>query len=155
MAEATWCAATLLARVRELPADRTARAMARNFAAIGALLALLRCGLTRRARDRGGWLADASCARGQKRATERWFLAYSAVWIGAFAVIIGGGLYERFDRLHYLLVCGGLDAPLLLQARRARSPRSLPATPSGMRSSGALSLSLGARPRSSRCSRRA
>ena len=74
--------------------------------------------------------------------------------IGAFAVIIGGGLYERFDRLHYLLVCGGLDAPLLLQARRALAALSPGDAVGDEKLRRPLSLS-GARPRSSRCSRRA
>lgn len=50
-----------------------------------------------------------------KAATERWFLAYGAVWISVFAVVIGLQLYTLFDRPHYLALCGGLALPLLLQ----------------------------------------
>ena len=40
---------------------------------------------------RGIWLAPRTNA--PKRATELWFLRYAAVWIGAFALIIGCLLY--------------------------------------------------------------
>ena len=62
---------------------------------------------------RGIWLAPRTNA--PKRATELWFLRYAAVWIGAFALIIGLGLYERFTAWTYLWVCGGLALPLVLQ----------------------------------------
>ena len=62
---------------------------------------------------RGIWLAPRTNA--PKRATELWFLRYAAVWIGAFALIIGLGLYERFTAWTYLGVCGGLALPLALQ----------------------------------------
>jgi cycloeucalenol cycloisomerase len=50
-----------------------------------------------------------------KRATEVWFLQYGAFWIFCFAIIIGLGLYRRFDAEHYMIVCVGLALPLLLQ----------------------------------------
>ena len=51
----------------------------------------------------------------QQRACEVWFLRYGIFWICCFAIIVGFRLYVRFDRWHYILVCGGLASPLLLQ----------------------------------------
>mmetsp|Transcript_9257 Transcript_9257/g.22751 ORF Transcript_9257/g.22751 Transcript_9257/m.22751 type:complete len:338 (-) Transcript_9257:56-1069(-) len=50
-----------------------------------------------------------------KRKWEVFSLQYGCIWITCFAVIIGGEMYAWFDRLHYMFVCGGLAAPLLLQ----------------------------------------
>ena len=58
----------------------------------------------------------------EKREYETWVLRYSLVWMGAFGVIIAGGLYELFDATAYFVVCGGLAAPLLLQPLLARGP---------------------------------
>eukprot|EP00439_Symbiodinium_sp_Y106_P036174 s6242_g4.t1 len=46
---------------------------------------------------------------------ENWFLAYGLFWISCFAVIIACGIYEHMNKWHYLLVTGGLAAPLCLQ----------------------------------------
>ena len=84
------------------------------FAAIGAaLLALVAAQTTAKTTDtwKPHWLPPS----GEKRAYEVWVLKYSIVWMGAFAVIIAGQLYEQFDALGYFVVCGGLAAPLLLQ----------------------------------------
>ena len=51
----------------------------------------------------------------EKREYEVWVLRYSVVWMGAFAMIIATGLYERFDAIAYFVVCGGLALPLLVQ----------------------------------------
>ncbi|CAE7198916.1 CPI1 [Symbiodinium natans] len=50
-----------------------------------------------------------------KEKCENWFLAYGLFWISCFAVIIACGLYEHMGKWHYLLVTGGLAAPLALQ----------------------------------------
>jgi hypothetical protein len=50
-----------------------------------------------------------------KRLCETWFLCYSVFWVACFAVIIAKQLYLHFTELDYMLVCGGLAAPLLLQ----------------------------------------
>lgn len=50
-----------------------------------------------------------------KRAYELYVLAYTPVWIAAFAVIVGFGLYEDFDKYSYMKVCVGLSLPFLLQ----------------------------------------
>ena len=59
----------------------------------------------------GRWLARG----GAQRATEVWVLRYSVFWIACFALIVGSGAYESFGAPAYLIVCGGLAAPLLLQ----------------------------------------
>jgi len=64
-----------------------------------------------RKRGKGYWLP--TCA--EKREYEVWVLLYSVVWMGSFAVIIAAQLFELFGALEYLLVCGGLALPLLLQ----------------------------------------
>lgn len=46
---------------------------------------------------------------------ENWFLLYGVFWISCFTAIVAFGLYEQMDKWGYLLVCGGLAAPLLLQ----------------------------------------
>eukprot|EP00501_MAST-03F_sp_TOSAG23-6_P000981 GSMAST32.ASY1.ANO1.1017.1 assembled CDS len=61
------------------------------------------------------WLPPCSSFGNAKRATEIWFLGYGCIWITVFACIIGGGMYNWFDSEHYLIVCIGLAAPLLLQ----------------------------------------
>eukprot|EP00929_Paragymnodinium_shiwhaense_P008193 TRINITY_DN112135_c0_g1_i1.p1 TRINITY_DN112135_c0_g1~~TRINITY_DN112135_c0_g1_i1.p1 ORF type:complete len:292 (-),score=42.95 TRINITY_DN112135_c0_g1_i1:43-918(-) len=50
-----------------------------------------------------------------KVACENWFLVYGIFWIAVFAVIVASGIYEAMDKWAYLLVCGGLAMPLLLQ----------------------------------------
>ncbi|CAJ1387217.1 unnamed protein product [Effrenium voratum] len=50
-----------------------------------------------------------------KERCENWFLAYGVFWISCFAVIVGFGVYEHMAQWSYLIVCGGLAAPLLLQ----------------------------------------
>jgi len=50
-----------------------------------------------------------------KRAYELYTCCYTPVWIGAFAVIVAFQLYEDFTAQSYLVVCGGLALPFLLQ----------------------------------------
>ncbi|KAJ1451236.1 hypothetical protein M885DRAFT_620936 [Pelagophyceae sp. CCMP2097] len=61
----------------------------------------------------GTWLPPRENAA--KRACELWFLGYGVVWILAFGAIVVFQLYEAFDARAYLVVCGGLASPLLLQ----------------------------------------
>ena len=84
------------------------------FSSIACALVALSC-LLRRVPDASQslWLPGPNNA--SKRATEIWFLAYSVVWIGAFAGIVGTKAYESFDKMHYAIVCGGLALPYLLQ----------------------------------------
>lgn len=57
---------------------------------------------------RSTWLACADTPLGKsKRATERWFLGYGVFWILCFGAIVGFGMYEWFDKQHYIIVCGG------------------------------------------------
>ena len=98
--------------------SRTARAMVGNFAAIFGAVAGCGLLLTRkkqRAGSGGGAFAATVCAWGPKRRTEDLWLAWAVCWVAAFGGIIGFGMYTWFDRWHYLLVCGSLAAPLLLQ----------------------------------------
>jgi len=50
-----------------------------------------------------------------KRAYEIFALAYTPVWISAFAYIVGFRSYEQFDKWSYMKVCVGLSLPFLLQ----------------------------------------
>ena len=50
-----------------------------------------------------------------KRAYEIYALAYTPIWIAAFACIVAFGLYEDFDKWSYMKVCVGLSLPYLLQ----------------------------------------
>lgn len=50
-----------------------------------------------------------------KYAYEIFVLGYTPFWIGCFAIIIVGQLYEFFDAFLYNAVCGGLALPLVLQ----------------------------------------
>lgn len=73
----------------------------------------------------GRWLPPP----GEKREYEAWVLRYSVIWMGSFAVIIAGQLYEQFTATSYFLVCGGLALPLALQpflapTGKARKPLS-------------------------------
>lgn len=65
--------------------------------------------------ERVSFLSAMACPLEQKRATEAFWLKYAVVWVACFAVIIGGRMYAWFDRHHYMIVCGGLATPLLLQ----------------------------------------
>ncbi len=78
------------------------------------------------------WLPPSSL-NPAKRATELWFLQYGVFWIVCFGIIIGGGLYEWFDRVHYMGVCVGLALPLLLQPLLAPELTSDEGTPFGER----------------------
>jgi cycloeucalenol cycloisomerase len=60
------------------------------------------------------WLPNKASAPAA-HATETWFLAYGALWITCFGFIIGCQWYTFFDKIHYLVVCGGLALPLYLQ----------------------------------------
>lgn len=70
--------------------------------------------LVRRPDEDSRWLAHARYSV-QKRATEIWFLSYGVFWILCFTLIVGSGVYAWFDEYHYMLVCGGLAAPLYVQ----------------------------------------
>lgn len=50
-----------------------------------------------------------------KRAYEMFVMAYTPVWILAFACIVAFGWYETFDKWSYIQVCLGLALPFLLQ----------------------------------------
>lgn len=50
-----------------------------------------------------------------KYAYESYCLYYTPIWIGAFAVIVAGELYEYFTAWTYNIVCVGLSLPFLLQ----------------------------------------
>lgn len=63
----------------------------------------------------GVWMARTD-ANPAQRGWETFSLVYGVFWISCFAVIIGGRMYEWFDREQYFLVCGGLATPLWLQA---------------------------------------
>jgi cycloeucalenol cycloisomerase len=54
-------------------------------------------------------------AEPSKRSYEQWVAIYTPIWIIAFAVIVAFQLYESFSTYSYLLVCGGLALPFLLQ----------------------------------------
>ena len=43
------------------------------------------------------WLPSPNTAEGEKLAYEIFVLNYTPIWIGIFAIIIIGQLYERFD----------------------------------------------------------
>lgn len=43
------------------------------------------------------WLASPHTADGEKLAYEMFILKYTPIWIGVFAIIIIGQLYEEFD----------------------------------------------------------
>lgn len=60
------------------------------------------------------WLAHPA-KNSAKRACEIWFLAYGAFWISCFGYIIASQVYLQFTELGYMVVCGGLAMPLLLQ----------------------------------------
>jgi len=45
------------------------------------------------------WLPSPATAKGQKLAYEKFVLAYTPFWIGAFAIIIAFQLYEAFDEV--------------------------------------------------------
>ena len=62
----------------------------------------------------GHWLPSAELSRA-KRACEIWFLTYGVFWITCFGCIVAFGWYHWFDKIHYIVVCGGLASPLLLQ----------------------------------------
>jgi len=50
----------------------------------------------------------------EKRNYEVFALLYTPFWISCFAIIVGFELYEMFDEMIYMIVCGGLCIPLLL-----------------------------------------
>ena len=95
--------------------SRTAEQMAHIFAAMFAALLCARLSLSTAGPvvdDGGGgsgigglprWL-PAATRHPAKRATELWFLCYSAVWISAFAIIIASGVYLTFSKLD-LMIC--------------------------------------------------
>lgn len=62
-----------------------------------------------------GVLDRMTCGYEPKRRTETFWLHWAVCWVLSFAYIVGGGLYKWFESWHYLGVCGGLAAPLLLQ----------------------------------------
>eukprot|EP00939_MAST-03C_sp_MAST-3C-sp1_P000439 g439.t1 len=60
------------------------------------------------------WLPNDK-AKQHVRLCEVWFLKYGVFWILAFGIIVGAKLFVYFDKIHYIVVCGGLASPLLLQ----------------------------------------
>lgn len=46
---------------------------------------------------------------------EKWALSYTCVWIGIFGVVVATKVYEHFTADIYLMFCGGVAAPYLLQ----------------------------------------
>ena len=50
-----------------------------------------------------------------KRAYELFVAVYTPIWIGIFGVVVVLQLYEDFTAMSYLLLCGGLALPLMLQ----------------------------------------
>jgi hypothetical protein len=56
-----------------------------------------------------------TCNYEPKRLTEKFWLSWAVCWVLSFGLIVGLKMYEWFDAVHYLVVCGGLSAPLLLQ----------------------------------------
>ncbi|RYH16118.1 hypothetical protein EON65_30605 [archaeon] len=46
---------------------------------------------------------------------EKWALTYTGIWIGVFTVVIIFQMYESFDENSYMILCGGLASPFLLQ----------------------------------------
>jgi cycloeucalenol cycloisomerase len=50
-----------------------------------------------------------------KRAYELYAAFYTPIWIFLFAIIVAFQLYEQFTANMYLLVCGGITMPFLLQ----------------------------------------
>lgn len=60
------------------------------------------------------WFPDPIAAPA-KRACEIWFLSYGVVWISVFGVTISTGIYNWFDKIHFMVFCVGLASPLLLQ----------------------------------------
>lgn len=50
-----------------------------------------------------------------KREFEIWALIYTAIWIGAFGVVVVKQLYEQFTEKEYMRLCVSLSLPYLLQ----------------------------------------
>jgi cycloeucalenol cycloisomerase len=75
-----------------------------------AILALLQKPLS----SPGNFLPDEK-TENSKRAYELFVAYYTPVWIVAFAVIVAFQLYEDFTPNMYVIVCGGLALPFLLQ----------------------------------------
>jgi len=65
-------------------------------------------------RSKSRWLAHPK-DNASKRATELWFLGYGVFWISCFGYIIGSQIYLEFTEVGFMVVCGGLATPLLLQ----------------------------------------
>lgn len=85
--------------------------MAGILVCIGGVVALLT--LLPSVRAEGHWLPSNNNAN--KRQFEVFALAYSVFWISVFAVVIAGEMWRWFGEWEYLLLCVGLDLPLLLQ----------------------------------------
>eukprot|EP00618_Florenciella_parvula_P018547 CAMPEP_0119470948 /NCGR_PEP_ID=MMETSP1344-20130328/3629_1 /TAXON_ID=236787 /ORGANISM="Florenciella parvula, Strain CCMP2471" /LENGTH=433 /DNA_ID=CAMNT_0007503683 /DNA_START=20 /DNA_END=1321 /DNA_ORIENTATION=+ len=112
----TMDADTVIAFVSEWVNDRTVQDMLVNFSTIFGAVSGLYIMLTRKPGGESlSWYSAMACTRTTKRMTETWWLAYAVFWVLCFGLIIGGGLYKWFDKHHYMIVCGGLAAPLLLQ----------------------------------------
>uniref|UniRef100_A0A7S0DTR5 Cycloeucalenol cycloisomerase n=1 Tax=Amorphochlora amoebiformis TaxID=1561963 RepID=A0A7S0DTR5_9EUKA len=97
-----------------LAVDPTVHRMCQVIGAMVSGLVVVGMLCTSDVKGRRNWLPDCklnSC----KRNWEVFSLTYGVFWITCFAIIIGGELYESFDREHYMIVCGGLATPLLLQ----------------------------------------
>lgn len=100
----------------EFLANRTVQAMITNFSTI--FCTLIGCSflLVRKPSSAGlSFISATSCSNIPKKKTEDWWLMWAVAWIAAFSIIIGGHMYAWFSEWHYMIVCGGLAAPLLLQ----------------------------------------
>jgi len=101
--------------LEELLMHHTTQTLATIFGCMFGALVIARNFLTEVPdRSQHRWLVRSEDSP-QKRSTELWFLGYGVCWIICFGVIVGGQLYVWFDKIHYMLVCGGLAAPLYLQ----------------------------------------
>jgi cycloeucalenol cycloisomerase len=50
-----------------------------------------------------------------KRAYELFTAVYTPIWIGIFGIVVAAQIYESFTAWSYILLCGGLALPFLLQ----------------------------------------
>eukprot|EP00466_Bigelowiella_natans_P007735 jgi/Bigna1/53084/estExt_Genewise1Plus.C_150109 len=106
--------AKLLEGLKFLSQDPAVHAMCKVIAAMSVGLVTLAIIAPKSKKGDGRWLPCPE-TNPSKRKWELFSLHYGIFWISIFAVIIGGELYAWFDRIHYMVVCVGLAAPLLLQ----------------------------------------
>merc|ERR1712166_202118 len=107
----------------ELAMHRTTQTLTTIFSCMFGAVIIARVFLKAQPAENHRWLPDPTNAADKasgsiiaaKRATELWFLGYGVIWILCFGVIVGGQLYEWFGKVEYMVVCGGLAAPLYIQ----------------------------------------